>query len=79
MPEYSDSPLDGCLFTFDAIQAKKLDEAPGFVENYGGSPNSVGRMLEDGTKKGSQEVQEPRKPLFLLVAGGGFEPPTFGL
>ena len=57
-------------------QAKKLDNILGFVEHSGNSSDSVRRLLEDCNKKGFEETP---KPLIRLVAGGGFEPPTFGL
>jgi hypothetical protein len=37
----------------------------------------IAGWLLDKTKKGSQEI--PVNPSKYLVAGGGFEPPTFGL
>ena len=60
-------------------QTKKLDSIPGFVEHSGSSSDSVRRMLEKMGQTKKKDCRINRKPLIVLVAGGGFEPPTFGL
>jgi len=60
-------------------QAMKLDVILGLVEHSGRSSDSVRRLLEDSATPRKKDSTDSAKSLNLLVAGGGFEPPTSGL